>query len=216
MNLNSPLVVLFAGLVLTISSCYPEGPFTNERFDITLTLFDEAADFGTYKTYALADSVVNLGGSSSSSETSAEILALVRQNMSDLGYVEEPNPQDNQADLVVLVSKTTDEVFGAYAVYPNWWDYWGWYPYWGSYPYLYGPGWNPFYSWGGGAVLYNYTTGTLFIEILDPDRTMEGTQQIPVIWAAGINGLLEGSDLATRIPNSINLAFDQSPYLRSN
>ena len=48
-------------------------------------------------------------------------------------------------------------------------------------------------------------------------RPSLGFDTAPVLWVAGINGLLEGStsSIVTRITNSIDQAFDQSPYLIS-
>ncbi len=42
--------------------------------------------------------------------------------------------------------------------------------------------------------------------------------EAPVLWVAGINGLLEGSaaGITARITGLIRQAFDQSPYLSAN
>ncbi len=61
----------------------------------------------------------------------------------------------------------------------------------------------------------SHAAGTLLITMMDPSRPSLGFDTAPVLWVAGINGLLEGStsNIGTRITTSIDQAFDQSPYL---
>jgi hypothetical protein len=49
----------------------------------------------------------------------------------------------------------------------------------------------------------------------DPDLTPPQPGQLPSIWGAALNGMLEGTntEILTRIGNNIDQAFDQSPYL---
>ncbi len=64
----------------------------------------------------------------------------------------------------------------------------------------------------------NYPTGSFIITMGKPDEIEigdDGEEIIPVIWAAGLRGLISGSDTnkVRRIERSIDQAFDQSPYL---
>jgi hypothetical protein len=94
--------------------------------------------------------------------------------------------------------------------YDNWWNYWGGY-YDPFYP-GYGFGWNPYYP---RLFAYSYTTGSVIIEMLDPNNPNMNQRQIPSVWAASLSGLLSGSpvNLQNRIINGADQAFKQSPYL---
>ena len=60
-----------------------------------------------------------------------------------------------------------------------------------------------------------FTTGTLFINIFDPEQVGTEERTIPMVWLGAVNGLLEGSasGLQARITQGIDQLFDQSPYL---
>jgi hypothetical protein len=64
----------------------------------------------------------------------------------------------------------------------------------------------------------SYKSGTLFINLVDPDVTPPAAGQATSIWGAALNGMLEGtnSEILSRINNSITQAFVQSPYLSPN
>jgi len=84
------------------------------------------------------------------------------------------------------------------------------------------PGWGYGPGWGGGypyvPVVTSYTTGTLIIDMIDPNNPNTSEEIIPIIWSAFLNGLVTGSEasIQTRVTNGINQAFDQSPYLGTN
>ena len=70
----------------------------------------------------------------------------------------------------------------------------------------------------GFPIYIEYATGTLFITMVDPENTDTEEETIAVTWLAAINGLLSGSslDMAQRITDNIDQAFQQSPYLKNN
>ncbi|MCH7933605.1 MAG: DUF4136 domain-containing protein [Gemmatimonadetes bacterium] len=210
---------VLAGALLLFVSCYPGSPTNVAELDIVVTAHDDTVTFTSFATYALLDSVVHIDldsldfteDSLLDRSNDALILARVRAGIEGLGYMEELDPANKTPDVLLLV--------GAMAVTKNayfsygWWPYYSWYPY---YPCCYGPG----YGWGypvGGVGSVSYNTGTLVITMLDPSRPGTG-MQAPVLWVAGINGLLEGSAASqtARITNLIDQAFDQSPYLSAN
>jgi hypothetical protein len=204
--------------ILFFSSCYPDSATKVSELDTVVSFYDETINFDDYQTYFLLDTIVLLDSFSnqpSEGKFDDEILALIRNNLEELGYVEEPDPENNAPDVLILAAKTINERWVAYGCY-DWWYYWGWYPGWGPYP-PYGPGWCPGYPWGGPAG-YTFLTGSLFIEMLDVEASDEDSKRIPVIWAGAMNGILEGSDasIEARINNSVNQLFDQSPYLKTN
>ena len=218
MNKRWSVLPAFAGTLLLFASCYP-GEVTNiAEFDIVVTTHDDTVTFTSFATYALLDSVVHIDLMDNANDdlldrsNDALILAQVVAGIEGLGYVEEMDPANNTPDVVLLVGALAVEK-DAYFSY-GWWPYWGWYPY---YPCCYGPG----YGWGypgGGVGSVTYAVGTLVIIMLDPTRPGNGVDTAPIVWVAGINGLLGSSatGLAARITNLIDQAFDQSPYLRAN
>ena len=86
-----------------------------------------------------------------------------------------------------------------------WWDYPGyWYPgYWGGY-------WNSWYY--PYTVSYNYTTGSLLIEMIKLDTQ---SKKIPIIWNAYMSGLLYSSNRINLqlAVDAVDQAFEQSSYL---
>ena len=213
------LIQLIAIVIFSLSSCYPDNFSAVSELDIVVTFYDEDADFTANKTYSLPDSVVvidSLTGQDDTGKFDDAILEQIRENLEALGYVEETDPENNPPDVLVLASRSVNQRHGV-APIPPWWGWWGWYPWWGPFPPV-GPGWGPWYPWWGGAVVVSFDIGTLVIEMFDVSEIDESEQRLPAIWLGGVNGLLDGSDAAinARITTSIDQAFDQSPYLKTN
>ena len=199
----------------TLWACYPESPTSIDELDIVVTTFDESFDFAGALTYAMPDSVVEINVGEGAVATydqslSAGILARVASNMAAAGYVREMDPVANGADVAVIVQASVTLNVDAYSYYA--WDpYWGWYPgwdYWGGCP---GCGWG----YPPATTIVSYRTGSIIIQMIDPTAT-ESTADGPlwnVPWAAILNGLAEGSDIAGRLETAIDQAFTQSQYL---
>ena len=216
------LMVVVLGSGLLISGCYPSpGGVSVSDLDVVATIYDNDVSFSSYRTFAMPDSVVHLlpeGTDPDDDNISREydelILSEVANALISRGYVrvEDPDP-DNPPDLYAFVSVTTTQWAG-YVGYP-WWPGWGWYP---GYPPGWGPGWGPGYPWypGGGAI-YTYETGTLFVDVVDPEKADAPSQEIGTAWVGALNGLLEGSSAgtATRLTTGIRQMFTQSPYLKA-
>ena len=199
-----------------LTSCYNDSEDLNvEDLDIVVTAFDDTYNFNTIQTFVLPDSVVRITGDGTGNdddegEFDELILDRVRQNLLDLGYAEEPDPENNASDVVVVVQTLVVDNYVISDPY-FFWDYWGWYPWFPGYGY--GPGYGWYYPYP--IIIDAYTTGTLFINMFDPQQPGTEEEQIPNVWVGVINGLLEGSQsgLQTRIREGIDQAFDQSPYL---
>jgi len=88
--------------------------------------------------------------------------------------------------------------------YGSWWSDWGYWPGW--------PASYAGYGWGGAAIEFTYETGTLLIAMLDLHNSDSETKRVPLLWAAGINGVLTSSSLDGAL-DGITQAFVQSPYL---
>jgi hypothetical protein len=216
-----PTVVLL-GLALALAACYPGEVTSVSELDTVSTLFDANADWGSFQTYALPDTIVHIIGEDQDSLPISrmfdqDILDLVRSRIEEYGYELEPDPVSNPPDVVFLVSVTASENWVGW-VSPPWWDYWGWWPGWGYYPPAWGPGWGWGYPCCGSIGVARFTTGTLFVDLLDPKSPFEEDLLIPIYWTAAVNGLLTGTGpspvMLDRITRGVNQAFDQSPYLQ--
>ncbi|UCC83212.1 MAG: DUF4136 domain-containing protein [Gemmatimonadota bacterium] len=214
-----PAVVLL-GLALALAACYPGEPTEISEFDTVATLFDVDADWGSFQTYAMPDTVIHLVAEDQdelpvSRDFDQEILALVRQRIESYGYAEPLDPVATPPDVIFLVSVTASENWVGW-VSPCWWCYWGWWPGWGYYPPGWGPGWGWYYPPSGGVA--RFKTATLYVDMVDPTSPFEVAQDsvIPIYWTAAMNGVLGGSATGTesRLNTSINQAFDQSTYLQ--
>jgi hypothetical protein len=186
-----------------IAACYTDYPTGSAYNASIITAYSKTAAFGSFKTFALADSVVYLSTSTISGVSTAynaTILSTIAANMASLGYTEVNNPKS--ADVVLIPAVTTSTTSG-YASY-GYGSYWGWYGYYPSASYYY-----PSYS-----VPYSYTTGTLLVGMIDNNAVT--TTTLPIIWVGASVGLLSSSTVtAASIPTSINAMFTASPYLRA-
>jgi hypothetical protein len=202
-------------ILLLIYGCYPGGGEEIEDFDIVATIFKEGYTFSP-KTYFMPDTVPkNVPEDMQAStepvygEFQELILQKVESNLSALGYTR-VFPDDNgdfpvgEPELGVVISAIEITSTG---FIPGYWIG-SWYP---GYP----PSWGhyPWYPWGG--FTYNYKSGTILIDIADPQQEAADNTQMVIVWQAGINGLLDGDYELTkiRISTYIDQAFDQSLYL---
>ena len=203
------LLIIAAALVLC--SCGLDSGFNSiADFDVIVTVYDDQADFGAIQTYAMPDTVAHLGDDKSGSGRSREdgiydqlILDELAANLEAIGYIREEDPENNGADVVVLAGVTSTE-WEVWVSNP-WYD-WGYWGYYSDYYYYYPP-------CSGCGNSYTFTTGSLLV--IMEDRNAAEEEIIPVLWAAGMNGLVEGStsSIRNRIIDGIEQAFAQSSYL---
>ncbi len=211
------LIVLSSLLILSsfvLYSCYPDYGLTTSDYDTVITVFDNTANFKK-PTYAMPDSIVHFveeGTPEDEIDRSKDglILSTIVSNMASLGYERVAvDTTEDAPGFVMLVGVTVTENY-VRAYYPGW-GYWGGWGWWGGYP-----GWG----YPGGSVTYNYTTGTIFMSMLDPDRDniIDG-DKFGAVWLVRINGVVSNSssiNTSSRITQRINDAFEQSPYLGAN
>ena len=205
------LTVLFSLLILSsfvLYSCYPDYGLTTSDYDTVITLFDNTANFNK-PTYAMPDTVVHFveEGEEDNVDRSKDalILSTIASNMTRLGYERvEVDTTAPAPGFALLVGVTTTDNYGT-VWYPGW-GYWGGWGWWGGYP-----GWG----YPGGSVSYSYTTGSIFMTMLDPDKdNIIDDNKFGAVWLARINGVLSNSiNTSARITQRINDAFNQSPYL---
>jgi len=204
------LVFALSAIMVTGLSCYQDYGLTTADYDMILTLYDTENNFTGYVNYALPDTVIHPVPDGETDDLprtfDSQMIADVERNMNALGFTRVDTNAANPPDVMVLLTATKQEwtVAGSY---PGYW--WGWYPW---YP---GGGWYPYYP--GYGYSYNYTTGTVFITMIDVDKYDPNTQINATVWNAGINGLTGDTRASTsaRIRDAINQAFSQSSeYLR--
>ena len=212
--------VVILAIVTILGSCYPSENLLVEELDIVGTFYDTDADFSSFNTFVMPDSIVQLGDPDSPGyieldlSNQDEILDQIRSNFMDLGYVEEPDPVNNEPDVVILVEVVAQKTYVLYTYPPGgWWGGWGWYPWypgWG-----WGPGWGPGYPYPPVGV-QSYPEGTLIVDMLDAGKIGLGDQEIPSVWLGVLNGLLYETNNPNRVSDGIDQMFTQSQYLKTN
>lgn len=230
--LNLSLVLVLPLGIVLLDGCYPNDSITIDQTDIVLTGYYDSVDFKTLKTYFLPDTVFPVRDDTTDKtpvENSDLILNEIEKNMNNYGYTRVAyDPDIEEPDIMIAVaaiSTTTVTVGWWYPYYPGWGWGWGWYKdssadrgtdywYYPGYPGYYPPGWG----WGGVPYYSSYTTGTLLMEMTNPNdyRVIDSDTVVPMYWAGGVSGVLSGGSNTSRISGGIDQAFTQSPYLKNN
>lgn len=192
--LRSLLLMLFISICLILVSCYPGESLTPADTDLIATFFDKEADFATKLTYAIRDSVTRIDEDGNPvfevGQYDQQAINRIKVNLDQSGFSEVADPAAADVIVITFANQSTWVSGGCY----SWWYSW-YYPYSGwCYP-----------------VYYTYETGTMIIVMLDANYN----EQRDALWVASINGILQDTStgIATRISNSIDQAFTQSPYL---
>lgn len=233
--LNFLIAFTFLLGIVLIQGCYPNESISISETDIVLTGHIDSTgdfDFDNFSTYYLPDTVFPVRDDTTDKSpvpNSALILSDIQKNMTAYGYtrVYYHDTITDPPDLmmaVAAISVTTVSVGWWYPYYPGWGWGWGWYKksssardidyYYGGYPGYYPPGWG----WGGVPYYSSYTTGTILMEMTNPEdyRIVLGDTVTPLYWAGAVNGVLSSGSDASRITRGIDQAFEQSPYLKNN
>ncbi len=193
--------------IFLLTGCYPDQPERVEEYDLAYTNYSADFDFSVSRTYSLPDRVV-LVNNESFSEDDPEfiddifgdvILSNIRENLNSAGWTEVS--EDDSPEMVILPS-AFDETFLYYYNF----GYWGWY-----YPGFY-PGWGWYYPGYSPGYVSGYRVGTVLVQITYPSEIEN--EEIPVVWVATFNGLLEGSDrgISQRIDRNLDQAFSHPPF----
>jgi hypothetical protein len=204
-------IILLLGM-LFIGSCtfYPSNTELNEEQLVDITKYDVTADFKSFNTFAIVDSISVIKNNDSSHVLTPEaqqILNRIIQNMETRGYTRVT--KDENPDLAINVSVI--EVTNVY-YYPGWyWTYWGYYdPYYWGYPgYYY---WYPYYP----PVIAYYSTGTVIIDLLDLKNAPIHDNKLYLIWTAYIRALMNYNHSMEDLLENIDQCFIQTPVLRAN
>ena len=213
------LFLSFIGLFAQfLVSCYPGGADNVEEMDVAITNYDKNADFTKYTTFSLPDTIVYFveKGETPNHEFDAQILQLVKDNFTQLGYsyIEPTSEEDQQPSFIVTVSAFSNVNY--YYGSDYWYNYWGWYPGWNwIWGPTWGPGWGPSYPWYP-VTVYSYRSGSIVIDMIATNQEASSTKKVPVLWSGIADGLLQGSkqSIIDRMETTIDQCFIQSPYLK--
>ena len=217
-TLMIPITGIF--ILAFLSGCYPDKIDYVDEYDLAATHYDEDVDFSSYNTFSVIDTIVHLTEDGEddpnfSRDHDEFIIDLVRQNMRDLGFTENENPDSlNQPDIILFCEALSSENYSYY-----YYDYWSWYPGWNwwypGYPGYPGYPWYPSYPWYPGYVS-SYTTGTLMIEMADLESFDPEKRRLGFVWGGLVDGLLvkNSTNTQSRLEKQINQLFIQSPYLQ--
>jgi len=221
---SNALIAFFIGL-LFLAGCYPSESLLTEEFDTIISVYDTEQDFSKFQTYAIPDTVIQIGDSTSSDyidleltqEEMDKIINQIRQNMAAYGYIEilpdSTGFLPQEPDVVIFVEALAQRRTQIWVLPPGgWWGgWWGW-PGWG-----WGPGWG---GWGPPVIgASSFSVGTLYVDYADVQNSVPGEDppKIPVPWVGALNGLLvKPRNIDNRILPGIDQMFNQSPYLRTN
>ncbi len=221
-------VLLISGSIL-VHGCYPDNSLTYSETDVALTGYYDSVDFSKLDTYYMPDTVFPFRDDTTDKtpiENQDLILSEIAQNMANYGWTRIYEDDTLHHPDVMLTATgiitTTVSVGWWYPYYPGWgWGWpWYWYKkspretnywYYPGYPGYYPPGWG----WGGVPYYSTYSTGTLMLEMANPEdiRIVDGDTVVPTYWAGALNGVLSGSSDKSRITGGIDQLFSQSPYL---
>ncbi len=221
------LAIIIPTVILMLSSCYPDDSISVSETDIVMVGHYDSVDFTTLKTYFMSDTVYPVRDDTSDHsliKNNDLIIQTIATNMEAYGYIRVGDTAANVPDVRISAASITVKnvtVGWWYPYYPGWgwgWGY-GWKSsretdyYYPGYPGYYPPGWGwgyPYYS--------SYTTGTLLIEMANPNdiRVVSSDTLTPLYWAAGINGVLSSGSDASRITKGINKAYEMSPEIKTN
>ncbi|MCD4735617.1 MAG: DUF4136 domain-containing protein [Bacteroidales bacterium] len=218
------IYLFFVPIPLLFFSCYPGGIEYYSETDIVATQYDKIFDFASNQDYFMPDTIHHVVEEGKEDDVDRsyddEILAKIATHMAAAGYTrfESDVIADSilvdSANVVLTVVITSTEYSGI-GYMPGGGGYWGWYPGWGwgggYYP---GYPWYPEYGWGY-PYTYSFSTGSMFIEMIDEDGIDHTTGELPIPWQATINGLLSGDadNMQWRVDKAIDQCFDQSQYL---
>jgi hypothetical protein len=205
------LVLLTISTLVMASSCSkdPLKDMAEEESRIYITNHDSTANFGSYKTYSIVDSVSLIDNGRFAGREAAswdlQVISAIQNAMNARGYSKVDRNQN--PDLGINVSRVYSTSTNLVS-FSNYWDYYGGYYdpfYWGysGYDYYFPP------TYG----VYQSTEAALSIDMLDL-KNASGSQTIKGVWNGLIRG--EGIFVSSNVESQVQALFDQSPYLKTN
>lgn len=211
--MHKKIIRLTLGALLGITllnSCKkdPLNNLTNDESRIYITNYDTTANFSSYTTFSIADSVDYIQDNQfqgrDRSTFDSTVLGAVAAAMKQQGYTQVA--VKSSPDLAINVSRVYNTSTGVFS-YNDYWDYYGGFydPYYWGYP---GYGYYAPYAVG----VYTIRSGGLEIDLLDLKNAASNNNKIKALWT----GLARGEQVfnTANAASQVNALFQQSPYLK--
>jgi Domain of unknown function (DUF4136) len=201
------LSILALGTMFTSCSKDPLANLTDDETRIYITDHDSSANFSSYKTFSISDSVAVINDGRASKQitsTDQAFINAVKGELQAKGY--SLVSKGSNPDIGVNVTRIYNTSTGIIS-YNNYYDsYGGYYD-----PYYWGYGGYDYYSPYSYAT-YSIKEGALSIDLLDL-KGAATANRINVIWTVLIrgSGIFNSSTAATQV----NMLFNQSAYLKN-
>lgn len=204
-------ILLPTGLILLLffSACQKD-PIKNLKGDETLVYItnrDSTANFSSYSTFSIADSVAVISNNSfvkrERTDLDAALINAVVSNMQQRGYTLQPVHAG--ADVGITISR----IYNDYSRVINYGDYWGDYGgYWDPYYWGY-PGYSYYYPNFYG--VYTVTDGAVEVDMFDLKNAQSNNNQLKYLW----NGMIRGTGTFSpgMAASSVSALFSQSSYI---
>jgi len=199
------------GLTVMIAGCTkdPLNHLTPGESRIYITSFDSSANFSSYNTYSIADSVAVIDNGHATrerTESDQAYIDAVKKYMQQRGYT--LVSKDANPDIAINVDRIYNTSTGLID-YTDYWDYYGgyWDPgYWGYPGYAY---YVP-YAYG----VYQVTEGLMSIDMFDLKNAAAHGNKLTLLW----NGLVRGEGIfnSANADSAVQALFSQSQYLKVN
>lgn len=193
------------------SSCRKEplNDMTADESRIYVTNYDEQADFTTFKTFSIVDSVAVIsnreGSKKELTQYDQQLLAQLKSQMQGRGYtlVDKAAKPDIAMNVSRIDNTSTSIGYnpGYWSGWPGYWDagYWGY------------PGWN--YWFPSYYSVFRYNEKSVAIDLVDLKNAKEGSNQLTAVW----NAMLRGTGVwnSNNLDAMVKALFDQSQYLKA-
>jgi hypothetical protein len=194
---------------LSLSSCRkdPLKDMTDEESRIYITNRDNNANFTSYNTFSIVDSVAvasnNDGEKRALTDYDKQLIATVTAAMKERGYT--LVDKSSKPDLAINLTRI-DNTFSSAYWDPGYWSGWGGY-------------WDPWY-WGFPGYGYYfpsyytvyYKERAVAVDLVDLKNAANNDKKLTTVW----NAMFRGSGVwnGNNIDSMVKASFDQSPYLK--
>ena len=218
MNLSFTKGIASIALVMVLlgwQACTPDPlkDLSVEDSQVFITNYDQTANFASYKTFSMSDSVAVLTNSRASYSAVPQELVFTSQIATSLtkrGFTR--IARGSNPDLGVNVARVSNTQVGISSNYNPLWDplAWG-----GS------GGWGSTWGYGGGSFynpysysFYQVTENYWYVEVFDLKNAAQNGNKLRVLWNAQIRG--SGIFDTASMNRMIEAVFSQSSYLKAN
>lgn len=203
---NYAIVPVMAAAIFILGGCSKDAvsKLSADESRLYITNHDSTADFSSFKTFSISDSVDVISNNHLRGKTRTSfdslLISSVAGIMAQRGYTQVTN--DAKPDLGINVSNMISSytvVYGNY--YDDYYDYLD--------PYYWGYGGYGYYSSYIGQ--YQVNAGAISIDMFDlKDATANG--KIKAVWSGVIQGT--GTYNSTDVSSSVQALFNQSAYIK--